>query len=75
MSEIALNTVIELAARWHRAQGRLDGPTHVVGTLDGPLPRPSEYTQGRMHGYEQAIGLLLGSAQQDVRNALRAGEL
>lgn len=59
-----LDVVMELADRWKRAQEK----HRQVHSGD-------HFTAGRMNGYEQAIALLLGSTQQDVRNALLAGVL
>lgn len=54
-----LEAIVELAARWHRADSG----------------RADEFTAGRMNGYEQAIGLLLGCTQPEVRKSLMEGIL
>jgi len=59
LAQTIVDTVTELAARWHRASE--EAFTH--------------HTHGRQEGYVQAIGLLLGQTPRTVRDALTKGEL
>lgn len=57
-----LDTIIILRERWFNAQQK-------------EMRFGDHFTKGRCNGYEQAIALLLGSTQTDVRAALLAGDL
>lgn len=58
-----LDAIVELSARWHRAR------------QSAHMRHGDHFTAGRMNGYEQAIGLLLGATQQEVRQSLLDGVL
>lgn len=55
--------VIELAERWTRQDER-----HRTSV-------PREHDQGRMEGYVQAIGLMIGTTASETREMLRRGLL